>query len=156
MQLFALGYHQSRWNYNDEDDVREVHENFDKYDIPVDVIWLDIEHTDGKRYFTWDPHKFSKPNEMIEKLVAKVFKYVLMQANIWRQIFCTASYTTDLEMLSNSPKACSVSNKLEFVISAETLPDANFDEYVFLLNYLLRFFLGPQVGYHCGSPCQKR
>jgi len=21
----------------------------DKYDIPFDVIWLDIEHTDGKR-----------------------------------------------------------------------------------------------------------
>ena len=24
--------------------------NFDKYDIPMDVIWLDIEHTDGKRW----------------------------------------------------------------------------------------------------------
>lgn len=26
-----------------------VDENFDKFDIPYDVIWLDIEHTDGKR-----------------------------------------------------------------------------------------------------------
>lgn len=74
--LFALGYHQSRWNYNDQDDVREVHENFDKYDIPLDVIWLDIEHTDGKRYFTWDPHKFSKPKEMIENLTVKGRKLV--------------------------------------------------------------------------------
>ena len=65
--LFALAYHQCRWNYNDEKDVAEVGQiqqlkqntqktlkiqvnaNFDKYDIPMDVIWLDIEHTDGKK-----------------------------------------------------------------------------------------------------------
>ncbi|VDN30007.1 unnamed protein product [Gongylonema pulchrum] len=69
--LFSLAYHQSRWNYNDEEDVQEVHEAFDKHDIPVDVIWLDIEHTDGKRYFTWDQHKFPKPKEMIDKVSAK-------------------------------------------------------------------------------------
>ena len=48
-QLFALGYHQCRWNYRDEADVRMVDETMDAYDIPYDVIWLDIEHTDGKR-----------------------------------------------------------------------------------------------------------
>lgn len=49
-QLFSLGYHQCRWNYNDEEDVRQVNENFDLHDLPMDVMWLDIEHTDGKRY----------------------------------------------------------------------------------------------------------
>jgi alpha 1,3-glucosidase len=29
--------------------VREVDAGFDSHDIPYDVIWLDIEHTDGKR-----------------------------------------------------------------------------------------------------------
>lgn len=48
-QYFSLGYHQCRWNYRDEADVRSVDSNFDKFDIPYDVIWLDIEHTDGKR-----------------------------------------------------------------------------------------------------------
>ena len=24
----------------------------------MDVMWLDIEHTDGKKYFTWDGRKF--------------------------------------------------------------------------------------------------
>ncbi|VDK85676.1 unnamed protein product [Litomosoides sigmodontis] len=74
--LFALGYHQCRWNYNDEGDVLEVHANFDKHDIPVDSIWLDIEHTDAKQYFTWDPNKFPKPKEMIDNLVAKGRKMV--------------------------------------------------------------------------------
>lgn len=27
-----------------------VDANMDVYDIPFDVIWLDIEHTDGKRW----------------------------------------------------------------------------------------------------------
>ena len=26
-----------------------VNAGFDEHDIPMDVIWLDIEHTDGKR-----------------------------------------------------------------------------------------------------------
>ena len=49
-QYFSLGYHQCRWNYRDEADVRQVDTTMDQYDIPYDVIWLDIEHTDGKRY----------------------------------------------------------------------------------------------------------
>ncbi len=42
-------YHQCRWNYNDEADTLAVDAGFDDHDIPYDVIWLDIEHTDGKR-----------------------------------------------------------------------------------------------------------
>ena len=53
----------------DEDDVRYVHGQFEALDIPYDVLWLDIEHTDGKRYFTWDSFKFPKPAEM-QKLLA--------------------------------------------------------------------------------------
>lgn len=59
--LFALGYHQCRWNYDDEADVKAVDAGFDRHGIPYDVIWLDIEHTDGKRYFTWDPALFPEP-----------------------------------------------------------------------------------------------
>uniref|UniRef100_A0A3Q3VXJ5 Neutral alpha-glucosidase AB n=1 Tax=Mola mola TaxID=94237 RepID=A0A3Q3VXJ5_MOLML len=74
--IYALGYHQSRWNYNDQEDVRAVDANFDEHDIPYDFIWLDIEHTDGKRYFTWDPHKFSSPKEMLQGLKDKKRKMV--------------------------------------------------------------------------------
>ena len=66
--LFALGYHQCRWNYKDEDDVAQVHSAFDGHALPFDVLWLDIEHTDGKRYFTWDKGLFPTPQNMIAKL----------------------------------------------------------------------------------------
>ncbi|XP_064409152.1 neutral alpha-glucosidase AB, partial [Latimeria chalumnae] len=74
--LFSLAYHQCRWNYNNEDDVLSVDAGFDEHDIPVDVIWLDIEHADGKRYFTWDPNKFPNPKDMLEKLAVKKRKLV--------------------------------------------------------------------------------
>lgn len=70
-QLFATAYHQCRWNYRDEEDVEQVDSKFDENDIPYDVLWLDIEHTDGKRYFTWDKMLFPHPEEMQRKLAAK-------------------------------------------------------------------------------------
>ncbi|GMI98099.1 glucosidase 2 alpha, PRIORITY IN SWEET LIFE 5, RADIAL SWELLING 3 [Hibiscus trionum] len=70
-QLFSTAYHQCRWNYRDEEDVENVDSKFDEHDIPYDVLWLDIEHTDGKRYFTWDKLLFPHPEEMQRKLAAK-------------------------------------------------------------------------------------
>ncbi|KAF5199205.1 Alpha-glucosidase [Thalictrum thalictroides] len=70
-QHFATAYHQCRWNYRDEEDVANVDSKFDEFDIPYDVLWLDIEHTDGKRYFTWDRNLFPHPEEMQNKLAAK-------------------------------------------------------------------------------------
>ncbi|XP_054006859.1 neutral alpha-glucosidase AB [Hylaeus anthracinus] len=77
-QMFSLGYHQSRWNYNDQDDVMQIAESFDVHDIPMDVMWLDIEYTDQKKYFTWDPRKFSNPIEMLHNLTAKGRKLVVI------------------------------------------------------------------------------
>lgn len=70
--MFSIAYHQCRWNYNDETDVELVNKGFDEHDIPMDVMWLDIEYTDGKKYFTWDPVKFSNPKQMVDQLDAKV------------------------------------------------------------------------------------
>ena len=69
--MFSLGYHQCRWNYKDEKDVYAVHDKFEELDYPYDVLWLDIEHTDGKRYFTWDSNLFPNPEEMIGKLASQ-------------------------------------------------------------------------------------
>lgn len=74
--LFALGYHQCRWNYRDEKDVAAVESKFEELDYPMDVIWLDIEHTDGKRYFTWDKNLFQTPVEMQQAVAAHGRKMV--------------------------------------------------------------------------------
>lgn len=69
--LFALGYHQCRYSYEDEADVKAVDAGFDLHGIPYDVIWLDIDHTDEKRYFTWDPARFPEPVRLQHHLEAK-------------------------------------------------------------------------------------
>lgn len=61
-----------------------VDNGFDEHDIPYDVIWLDIEHADGKRYFTWDPNKFPHPREMLQQLAAKRRKVGHNEAAIYR------------------------------------------------------------------------
>eukprot|EP00208_Stichococcus_sp_RCC1054_P007303 CAMPEP_0206145352 /NCGR_PEP_ID=MMETSP1473-20131121/27104_1 /ASSEMBLY_ACC=CAM_ASM_001109 /TAXON_ID=1461547 /ORGANISM="Stichococcus sp, Strain RCC1054" /LENGTH=887 /DNA_ID=CAMNT_0053541521 /DNA_START=68 /DNA_END=2731 /DNA_ORIENTATION=- len=75
-QLFSLGYHQCRWNYNDEADTLAVDAGFDEHDIPYDVIWLDIEHTDGKRYLTWDSKAFPHPEAMQDNIASRGRKIV--------------------------------------------------------------------------------
>ena len=74
--FFSIGYHQSRWNYLDEKDVDDVSSKFEELNFPYDVIWLDIEHTDGKKYFTWDKNNFKNPKAMVEKLSAHGHKLV--------------------------------------------------------------------------------
>ncbi|EPE02720.1 glycoside hydrolase family 31 protein [Ophiostoma piceae UAMH 11346] len=66
-QESAIGYQQCRWNYVSDDDVKDVDRKMDKFGIPYDIIWLDIEYTDGKKYFTWD-EKFADPKGMVERL----------------------------------------------------------------------------------------
>ncbi|CAE8700193.1 unnamed protein product, partial [Polarella glacialis] len=74
--MWALGKHQCRWNYMSEKDVAAVDSGYDKYDIPYDTVWLDIEHTDGKAYFSWNPSQFPTPDKMIDAISAKRRKFV--------------------------------------------------------------------------------
>lgn len=37
--------------------------------IPCDAIWLDIEYTENKKYFTWDHEAFPNAKKLIENLV---------------------------------------------------------------------------------------
>ncbi|KAI0596727.1 alpha glucosidase-like protein [Biscogniauxia sp. FL1348] len=67
-QEFSIGYHQCRWNYISDDDVKEVDRKMDRYRIPYDVIWLDIEYTDDRKYFTWDYDMFKDPMSMGQQL----------------------------------------------------------------------------------------
>ena len=75
-QYFATAYHQCRWNYVTEEDAKDVDRKFDRHNIPYDVIWLDIEYTDGKKYFTWDPLTFPDPIALQKQLDAHSRKLV--------------------------------------------------------------------------------
>ncbi|PKO12631.1 MAG: alpha-glucosidase [Chloroflexi bacterium HGW-Chloroflexi-10] len=65
---WALGYHQSRWSYGSETDVRQIAATLREKQIPCDVIHLDIDYMDGYRVFTWDAERFPNPQQLIADL----------------------------------------------------------------------------------------
>ncbi|KAH9423409.1 hypothetical protein DERP_003688 [Dermatophagoides pteronyssinus] len=71
--IYSIGYHQCRWNYFSDQEVMEVDEKADLYDIPMDSIWLDVEYTESrsKKYFTHDSIMFKNWQSMIQNLTSK-------------------------------------------------------------------------------------
>ncbi|MFD1849072.1 glycoside hydrolase family 31 protein [Oceanobacillus bengalensis] len=65
---WAIGYHQSRYSYETEAEVRELAKNFIERDIPIDVIHLDIHYMNGYRVFTFDKESFPNPEKLIADL----------------------------------------------------------------------------------------
>jgi alpha-glucosidase len=65
---WALGYHQSRYSYETEKEVRELAANFIEKGIPVDAIYLDIHYMEGYRVFTFDQERFPNPKQLIGDL----------------------------------------------------------------------------------------
>ena len=63
---FALGFHQSRWGYRSSQQVMNVSARLDKAIIPHDMLWLDMEHTNDRRYFTFNPVGFANPGELLD------------------------------------------------------------------------------------------
>lgn len=57
-QSFALGYHQSKWGYKSIENIKGVMKGFDEVQIPFESIWLDLDHTDDRMYFTFHPINF--------------------------------------------------------------------------------------------------
>ena len=74
--LWALGYHQCRWGYVKEADVREVAGELRSRNIPADAIWYDIDYMDGYRVFTWDKRRFPRPAKLNADLAAQGFHAV--------------------------------------------------------------------------------
>lgn len=58
-QYFTFGYHQCRWGYTNWTEVKDVVANFEKFEIPLENMWTDIDYMHGYRDFDNDPIRFS-------------------------------------------------------------------------------------------------
>lgn len=76
--LWALGFHQCKWSYYPESEVKEITQKFRDLQIPCDAIYLDIDYMDGFRCFTWDKHHFPDPKRMVKALEDDGFKTVVI------------------------------------------------------------------------------
>ncbi len=73
---WSLGYHQCRWSYDSETEVRQLVYQLRQRRIPCDVIHLDIDYMFGFRVFTWNPRRFPDPQKLLSDLAADGFKVV--------------------------------------------------------------------------------
>ncbi|HET6549925.1 MAG TPA: TIM-barrel domain-containing protein, partial [Solirubrobacter sp.] len=74
--LWALGNQQSKWGYMDAAEVRAIARGHRERAIPCDVIYLDIDHMDGYRVFTFDDERFPDPAAFVRELEEDGFKVV--------------------------------------------------------------------------------
>ena len=68
---WALGYHQSRHSYQNEEELKYIADSFEKLEIPVDAIFLDILYMDGYRVFTFDKERFPNYETYLPQLLEK-------------------------------------------------------------------------------------
>lgn len=76
-QKWTLGYQQSRWGYSvSQKQVEKIAENLRKYDLPCDVLHLDIDYMKGYRVFTWRKDTYEAPEEFIKKMRKLGFRII--------------------------------------------------------------------------------
>lgn len=69
--LWSLGYQQCRFSYFSQDEVRELVRTFEEKDIPLDVVYLDIDYMDGFRVMTFKTPNFDDAACLISDLKEK-------------------------------------------------------------------------------------
>lgn len=55
---WALGYHQSRWGYGSRQEMEKVVEGFERHDLPLSGLWMDIDHLTDKQIFRVDEERY--------------------------------------------------------------------------------------------------
>lgn len=99
---WSLGYHQSRWGYKTETDIREVVAGFQEHQLPLSAIHLDIDYMEGYRVFSVDQERFPNLKNLSQELdqlgvklvpiidpgVKKDTAYPLYKEGIKQNAFC--------------------------------------------------------------------
>ena len=69
--FWSLGYQQCRFSYFSQEEVRELVKTFEEKEIPLDVVYLDIDYMDGFRVMTFKTPNFDKAPKLISDLKEK-------------------------------------------------------------------------------------
>ena len=68
---WALGYHQCKWGYRDEQDIRDVVAGFRTDRLPLSAVHLDIDYMDGYRVFSVSPERFPDLAGLVGELAGR-------------------------------------------------------------------------------------
>ena len=74
--MWSLGYHQSRYGWRNIAKVKEVVGKFEENDIPLDVIWSDIDYMKDLVDFTIDSERYKNLGSYVNELHSKKIQWV--------------------------------------------------------------------------------
>lgn len=74
--LWSLGHHQCRWHAYTDRELVALGREYRARGIPCDSLWLDIEHMDGYRVFSFHDERFPEPERTFAELRADGFRCV--------------------------------------------------------------------------------
>lgn len=80
MISWCAGFHQCRWGYHNLSVVEDVVENYQKAEIPLDVIWNDDDHMDAHKDFTLNPVNYPRPKLLafLDRIHSIGMKYIVI------------------------------------------------------------------------------
>ncbi|MBD5404366.1 MAG: alpha-glucosidase [Treponema sp.] len=73
---WAFGAGQSRWGYSTEKDILHVADGYEKNEIPLDMIYMDIDYMNAFKDFSVDKKKFPNLKNTVEKLKARGIRLI--------------------------------------------------------------------------------
>ena len=76
--LWALGYHQSRYSYGSEAEVRSLVRRFGEERLPLDAVWLDIDFQERRAPFRVNRKAFPHFERMVRDLLAQGVRTVVI------------------------------------------------------------------------------
>ena len=68
---WSLGFHQCRWGYASESDLRHVLEGFKSHALPLQALHQDIDYMRGYRVFTVDPQRYPDLEGLISEMAMR-------------------------------------------------------------------------------------
>lgn len=57
--FWSMGWHQCRWGYKTIEHVKTVIDRYDMHQIPLDIVWTDLDYMQSKQDFTVDTMNFN-------------------------------------------------------------------------------------------------
>jgi alpha-glucosidase len=73
---FAFGYGQSRWGYKTAEDIDKVVKGYRDNNIPIDMVYLDIDYMQDYKDFTVNPERFPDFPKYVDKLKGEHIRLV--------------------------------------------------------------------------------
>jgi alpha-glucosidase len=99
MSYWTFGFQQCKYGWPDVLTEAEVVANYSAANIPLEVLWADIDYMDHRQIYTVDPERYplDKMRELVETLHQRGQKYVMMLDPGVRRLDSYATYTRGVE-----------------------------------------------------------